>query len=475
MQITVVGCGYVGLVAAACYAELGHDVIDVDNDPEQVATLNAGGIPIHEEYLSELLGRHRGTRVIFSSDLFSAVHKSTIVVIAVGTPADSNGEADLSFVETVTRQIASAINEYKIVVEKSTVPVHTNAWIKCAMALNGCDENNFDVVSNPEFLREGSAVTDFLYPDRIIVGANADRAAKAMRELYQPLLDGTYELRPTAIPKPDGAEAAPLYLETSPETAELIKHASNAFLAMKVSFINAVSIIAESVGADVEHAQRGIGSDKRIGARSLKAGIGYGGSCFPKDVAAFQAIAEACGSGFRLLDEVCTINEEQQARFIAKVRNALWTIKNKKLAVLGLAYKNGTDDVRESPAISIVRKLLQEGGQITAFDPAAMDRAQAVLDDSITYAPDAYTAMEGADGLLILTEWTEFSALDLKRVKSLLNYPIVLDGRNLFSLDAMAEAGLNYYSVGRAPVEISHRSPSYAKVRGTGQRVVVRK
>jgi UDPglucose 6-dehydrogenase len=467
MQVTVVGCGYVGLVAAACYAELGHQVINVDNDPRKIATLQAGDVPIHEEYLSELLRKHKGERLTFSPDLPSAVRGSEIVVIAVGTPAHASGEADLSFVDTVTKEIASAMNGYKVIVEKSTVPVHTNAWITRAMILNGCAPADFDVVSNPEFLREGTAVTDFLYPDRIIVGVSNQRSAAIMRNLYQPLLDGCYQQSSSAIPRPDSSEGSPVYLETSPQTAELIKHASNAFLAMKISFINAVSNIAESVDADVEDIQQGMGTDKRIGARCLKAGVGYGGSCFPKDVAAFQAIADACGSGFKLLEEVRKINDEQQVRFVAKVRNALWTLKNKKLAVLGLAYKNGTDDLRESPAMNIIRMLLQEGAQIVAFDPAAMERAKSELGDLIQYASDPYATMQGANALLILTEWEEFGSLDIKKVRSLLQYPIVLDGRNLYARSAMVEAGLNYYSVGRAPVEISHHSPSYVKVNGS--------
>ncbi len=464
MRVAVVGCGYVGLVAAACLAELGHEVTSIDNDESKIAALNAGEPLIHEEYLPELIRRHHGKLLTFSCDLAAAVQTSQIVVIAVGTPADASGEADLSFVENATREIARAVNGHKIIVEKSTVPVHTNSWIQRSMVFNGCSVADFDVVSNPEFLREGTAVTDFLYPDRIIVGCRSERAARMMKELYAPLLDSGYAQQPDAVPPPDDAIEKPLYIETSPETSELIKHASNAFLAMKISFINAVSAVAETAGADIEDVRIGMGSDRRIGMRFLRAGIGYGGSCFPKDVSAFRAIAQSCGCDFTLLDEVQRINDEQLKRFVAKVRKTLWTIKDKKLAVLGLAFKSGTDDIRESPAINIIQDLLQRDCHITAFDPAAMERTRAVLGDAITYAPDAYSAMQEADALLILTEWKEFASLDLSLVKKLLKYPIVLDGRNLYKPKEMAAAGLNYYSIGRAPLELSHPMPGRARI-----------
>lgn len=456
MKIAVIGSGYVGLVAAACFVELGHEVVCVDNDLEKIQALNAGQTLIHEDYLHELLGRHRGKGLSFSSSVTDAVRESLIVIIAVGTPAAASGKADLSYVEAVTREIASSVDGYKLIVEKSTVPVYTNAWIHRSMVLNGCRPGSFDIVSNPEFLREGTAVTDFLYPDRIVVGANSQRAATLMRELYQPLVSGSYAQQADAVPRPDGTKVPPLYLETSAQSAELIKHASNAFLAMKISFINAVANIAEAVGADIEDVRKGIGSDTRIGSRFLFAGIGYGGSCFPKDVAAFQSVADDCGYQFRLLDEVRKINDEQLQRFLRKIRGALWTLKNKRLAVLGLAFKSGTDDVRESPAIQVIQALLKEGCRITAFDPAAMERTRAVLGETIAYAADPYAAAQGADALLILTEWKEFATLNLARIKKLLKYPVVLDGRNMYSTEEMAKAGLSYYSVGRAPLEISH-------------------
>lgn len=465
MKIAVIGSGYVGLVTAACFADLGHTVICVDNDVAKTNRLNSGESLIHEDYLPELLRRHRDAKLTFTTSLVDAVRESLVIFIAVGTPPAANGEADLSYVESVTRAVARSIAGYKLIVEKSTVPVYTSAWIERAMILNACSRDQFDVASNPEFLREGTAVTDFLYPDRIVVGANSEPARNHLREIYRPLLDGSYALREGAVPKPDAARALPLYVETSPQSAELIKHASNAFLAMKISFVNAVANVCEAVGGDIQDVCLGIGSDSRIGTRFLCAGIGYGGSCFPKDVAAFRAVAREYGCRFDLLDEVHKINEEQRQRFLRKARMALWTLKNKRLGVLGLAFKDGTDDVRESPAIQIVQSLLQEGCQITAFDPAAMERARESLGESVTYAKDAYEAAKNADALLILTEWKEFANLDLRRLRDILHYPIILDGRNLYSPEDMMKAGLNYYSVGRAPVENSRARPGDQKQR----------
>jgi UDPglucose 6-dehydrogenase len=455
MQISVIGSGYVGLVAATCLAELGHNVVCIDSDRAKIAALNAGETLIHEDCLQELLSRHRGRKLNFSTSIQEAVEQSTVIFIAVGTPSCNDGSVDLSAVEGVARSLADSIEDYKVIVEKSTVPVYTNEWIRDAIAAKG-RRQDFDVVSNPEFLREGTAVTDFLYPDRIVVGASTDRAATIMREVYAPLIDGSYGQKASAVPKPERARALPTYIETAPRSAELIKHASNAFLALKISFINAVANFCESVGADIEEVCRGIGSDSRIGSDFLRAGIGYGGSCFPKDVAAFRAVAREFGFEFPLLDEIKRINEEQRARFIRKARGVLKTLKGKKLGVLGLAFKDGTDDVRDSPAIQVIEMLLQEKCQITAFDPAAMDRARQLLGNRISYAPEAYAAAEGADALLILTEWKEFMNLDLARIRHLLRSPIVLDGRNLFSRAEMAEAGLNYHSIGRPALEISH-------------------
>jgi UDPglucose 6-dehydrogenase len=455
MQISVIGSGYVGLVAATCLAELGHNVLCVDSDSAKIAALNSGGTLIHEDCLQELLSRHRGTRLSFSTSVQEAARDALVIFIAVGTPSADDGSVDLSCVESVAQSLAGSMNGYKVIVEKSTVPVYTSEWIQNALAPKGHAQSEFDVVSNPEFLREGTAVTDFLYPDRIVVGTSTSRAAAIMREIYAPLIDGSYGLLPSAVPRPERARLLPMYIETSARSAELIKHASNAFLALKISFINAVANFCEAVGANIEEVCRGIGSDSRIGPDFLRAGIGYGGSCFPKDVAAFRAVAREFGFEFPLLDEITRINEEQRIRFIRKVRGALRTIKGKRLAVLGLAFKDGTDDVRESPAIKVIEQLLEEKCQITAFDPAAMERAKQILGNKINYAADPYAAVDGADALLILTEWKEFASLDLARIKRLLRSPIVLDGRNVFSHTEMAEAGLAYQSVGRPTLEAS--------------------
>jgi UDPglucose 6-dehydrogenase len=450
MRIAVVGSGYVGLVAGACFADLGHDVILVDNDEKKLAALKNGQVPIHENFLPELLGRHRGHRLQFSDDLQGAVRASSVIFVAVGTPPTERGEADLSFVESVAREISGGVNDYKVVVEKSTVPVYTSEWVRKIMLRSGCDPEAFDVASNPEFLREGTAVTDFLFPDRIVIGCDTERAADVLRAVYAPLTEGTYYERADAIPQPDKTSIPAPIIVTSTKSAELIKHASNAFLAMKISFINAVASICESVGANVNQVCHGVGTDARIGPRFLNPGIGYGGSCFPKDVMAFRAVARECGYDFRLLDEVMRINEDQRERFLRKVRSALWTLRGKTLGVLGLAFKGGTDDIRESPALFLVQSLLQEGCRITAYDPAAMGRTQEAMSSEIKFASSAYEAAHDADALLILTEWEEFASLDLDRLSKELKYPIVIDGRNLYDPDVMAAHGFTYYSVGRA-------------------------
>jgi UDPglucose 6-dehydrogenase len=449
MRIAVVGSGYVGLVTGACFADLGHEVVLVDNDEKKLAALRNGEVPIHEHFLPELLARHRDQRIRFSGDLQSATRESDAVFIAVGTPPTESGDADLSYVESVAREISGGIDGYKVVVEKSTVPVYTSQWIHTIITRNGADPAHFDIASNPEFLREGSAVTDFLYPDRIVVGVESEQAAEVMRQIYGPLTSGWYYGRGDAIPRPEAAKTPPRLIITSTKSAELIKHASNAFLAMKISFINAVASICESVGANVQQVCDGIGTDSRIGPRFMNPGIGYGGSCFPKDLMAFRAVAKESGYDFRLLEEVIRINEEQRHRFLRKVRSVLWTFRGKRLGVLGLAFKGGTDDIRESPALLLVQELVREGCHVCAYDPAAMERAQEVLKSGVEFATNAYEAVTGADAVLILTEWEEFASLDLERLRALVKYPLVLDGRNLYDPAVMVEHGFSYYSVGR--------------------------
>jgi UDPglucose 6-dehydrogenase len=381
------------------------------------------------------------------------VRESDFKFIAVGTPTDGKGKADLSTVEDVVRSIARELRNHigrKIIVEKSTVPVGTSRWIRRVMLESGAREGSFEVVCNPEFLREGCAVTDFLYPDRIVAGGDADACAQ-LRSVYAPVIDNSYAECETSVPRPDRAAVAAQFIATSAESAEVIKNASNAFLAMKISFINAVANVCEAVHADVEEVRAGIGSDSRIGAEFLKPGLGYGGSCFPKDLAAFRSTAAEAGYDFRLLDEVSRINVDQREHLLRKVHEALWTLKGKRLAVLGLAYKGGTDDVRESPAIAFINLLLKEGASVRAYDPAANARAREVFSENeIEVCDDLYDCAADSDALLILTDWEEFSQLDLDRLRHTMKQPVIIDGRNLYAPETLAKAGFAYYSIGRA-------------------------
>jgi UDPglucose 6-dehydrogenase len=462
IHIAVVGSGYVGLVAAVCFAEMGHSVVCVDNDQQKVSALQGGQSLIHEKYLPDLLQRYRNARVRFTTDLSAATREAQAIFIAVGTPQSETGDADLSYVEAVASEIARSITTYKVIAEKSTVPVYTNEWIRRVMERNGVSREMFDVVSNPEFLREGTAVADFLHPDRIVVGTDSDRAADIMAKIYEPLTSGRYYAKAGAI---DGIcrDTPPPLLRTSTKSAEIIKHASNAFLALKISFINAVSNLCEAADADVEQVAQGMGLDSRIGPKFLRPGIGYGGSCFPKDVAAFRSVAEQLGVNFALLTEVENINADQKRRFLAKVRSALWTLRGKKIAVLGLSFKGGTDDIRDSPAIELIQMLIEEGCSIRAFDPAAMQRAEQILPagPNFQYAVDPYDAATDVDALLILTDWIEFGRLDLQRLSATMRYPIVLDGRNLYDPELMLENEITYFSVGRPT---RHHTPELAAV-----------
>jgi UDPglucose 6-dehydrogenase len=454
IRIAVVGSGYVGLVAAACFAEIGHDVVCVDNDERKLAALEAGDVPIHERHLPELLARYRNTKIRFTTDLGEATRLCEAIFIAVGTPQSETGDPDLSYVEMVACEIARSLTSYKVIVEKSTVPVYTNEWIGRSVERNGVSRKLFDVVSNPEFLREGTAVEDFLHPDRIVVGADSAAAASVLAAIYAPLTSGSYYEQPDAIEGMCSAQAPPPLLNTSTKSAEIIKHASNAFLALKISFINAVSNLCEATDANIEQVAHGMGLDRRIGPRFLRPGIGYGGSCFPKDIAAFRSVAEQFGIDFDLLAEVEKINVQQKKRFLSKVRSALWTLRGKRLGVLGLAFKGETDDIRESPAIALIEMLLAEGCSITAYDPAAMGRAQQYFDPTLklSYTEDAYSAAKDVDALLILTDWAEFGQLDLKRLSQAMRYPILVDGRNLFDPATMDEMGFTYISIGRPSV-----------------------
>jgi UDPglucose 6-dehydrogenase len=451
VSICVIGSGYVGLVAAVCFAEIGHRVVCVDNDEARVKTLRDGGVPIFEDHLPELLAKHRDRGVEFTTDLAGAVEQCEAIFIAVGTPQGDTGAADLSYVEAVVSEISRAIGDYKVIVEKSTVPVYTNEWIRRVLHRHGVDPQSFDVVSNPEFLREGTAIIDFLHPDRIVVGAVNERSANVLRRIYEPLTQGTYYDQPGALPGPCSASHPAKLLVTSAQSAEIIKHASNAFLALKISFINAVANLAEAVDADVEDIAAGMGLDSRIGTKFLRAGLGYGGSCFPKDVAAFHWVAQQRGVDFQLLEEVRKINEAQKTIFFNKVLSALWTLRGKRLAALGLAFKGDTDDIRESPAIDLIKRLLEAGASVTAYDPAAMERAKAKLPPSarMSYASDLYEAANDVDAVMILTDWKEFASIDLVRLNRAVRFPIIIDGRNLYRPQEMLEHGFTYVSVGR--------------------------
>ena len=429
MKLTIIGTGYVGLVTGTCFAEVGHHVICVDNDPAKVKLLQGGGIPIYEPGLEELVKRNVAAgRLKFTQSTAEGVKNSDVIFIAVPTPPQPDGSVDLSFIERVARDIAGAMTEYKIVVDKSTVPVKTGEKVAETIKRYCKAAVDFDVVSNPEFLREGFAVGDLMKPDRVVIGVRSQRPVAAMREVYEPF-------------------KAPIIV-TDINSAELIKHAANSFLALKISYINAIAVLCEAAGANVQQVAHGIGLDERIGRRFLNAGIGFGGSCFPKDLSAFIKIAEQIGYDFKLLKEVQRINSEQMERFVKKITDTLWVLKDKKIAVLGLAFKQNTDDVRMSPAIDLCQRLQKEGAALRVHDPKAMDKAKAVL-SNVTYVDDMNAVADGCDALVIATEWDEFKAIDLDRAKKSLTHPIMFDGRNLFDHLEMEKRGWVYKSIGR--------------------------
>ena len=429
MNLTIVGTGYVGLVTGTCFAEKGHRVICVDNDATKVKTLQAGGIPIYEPGLEEMVKTNVAAgRLSFTTSIAEGVEKSEVIFIAVPTPPQADGSVDLSFIEKVAREIAGAMTGYKIVVDKSTVPVKTGDKVAETIKRYCKARVDFDVVSNPEFLREGFAVADLMKPDRIVIGVRSPRPVAALREIYTPF-------------------NAPIIV-TDINSAELIKHASNSFLALKISYINAVATICEAAGANVQEVAAGMGMDERIGRRFLNAGIGFGGSCFPKDLSAFIKIAEQVGCDFGLLKEVQKVNAEQMNRFMKKILETLWVLKDKKIGVLGLAFKQNTDDVRTSPAIELCQRLQKEGATLRVHDPKAMEKARAILKD-VEYVEDMNEVAVGCDALVVATEWDEFKKLDLERARKELTHPIMFDGRNLFDPAEMERLGFIYKSVGR--------------------------
>jgi len=429
MRVCIIGTGYVGLVTGACLAELGNQVICVDNDEEKIEILRGGEVPIYEPGLREMVRNAReAKRISFTSSIAEGVAASDIVFIAVSTPPLPDGSADLSAVARVAREVAENLDGYKVIVDKSTVPVKTGEKVAETIMRYRKNKVEFDVVSNPEFLREGSAIYDTFHPDRIVIGTSSSRAASILQELYKPL-------------------EAPLIV-TDVNSAEIIKHASNSFLATKISFANALARVCEEAGANVEEVTKGMGLDKRIGNQFLNAGVGYGGSCFPKDVSAFIKIAEELGYDFRLLKEVELINKLQADYFFSKIKETLWILEDKTVGILGLAFKPNTDDMRNAPSIDIISKLLREKAKIKAYDPRAMEKAKSILKD-IEYCSDPYRAAEGSEALVILTEWNEFKEMDLEKLKKLLKHPTVIDGRNIYEPAKMKELGFTYHSIGR--------------------------
>jgi len=432
MNITVIGGGYVGLTTGICLSHLGHKVKVVEKIPQKVQMLKDGHLPIYEPGLEELLQESlQQGRISFTTDMLEGLDFSQAIFVCVGTPEQEDGSADLSQVEEVARFTAQHMKTYKLLVEKSTVPVNTHKLIKKTMQRYMKDPIEFDVVSNPEFLREGSAVKDFLQPDRIVIGIESDRAKSIMQEIYKPI-------------------KAPVIF-TDPATAELIKHASNSFLAMKISFINMIADLCEKTGADAKLVADGIGYDRRIGRAFLDAGIGWGGSCFPKDVRAFIKMAEDHGVDFSLLKEVERINAERIHRFMEKVKTALWSLKDKRIAIWGLSFKPNTDDIRHAPSIKVVSLLLKHGAKLSLYDPKAMNNFKRLFPEGkdLSYAQDMYQALVDCEALLILTEWEEFKKADFQRVKRLLRLPIIIDGRNIYEPSKMREEGFEYYCMGR--------------------------
>src|SRR3989441_6204336 len=434
MDRSIIGSGYVGLVSGACFADVGHNVICDDNDAQKVEALQTGKVPIYEPGLEEVIHRNVSAhRLRFTGSIRDAVDNSQIVFIAVPTPQQPNGHVDLSYIEKVSREIAGVLTSYRVIVDKSTVPVKTGEKVAESIKRYNRHGADFDVVSNPEFLREGCAVADLMQPNRIVIGAQSEHAIDLMKKVYEPFM-------------------API-LVTDVNSAELIKHCANSFLALKISYINAVSAICEASGADVEKVADGIGMDRRIGRTFLNAGIGYGGSCFPKDIAAFITISEQLGVPFNLLKEVQRINTAQKERFLKVIRETLWVLREKKIAVWGLTFKPDTDDILSSVAIDLVAVMLREALPVVAYDPKGMDKARevkAIADAELVTS--ALEAVDGAEALVIATEWSEFANVDLALVKEKMTTPIVFDGRNLFDPKTMAQLGFRYHSIGRGSV-----------------------
>jgi len=432
MQIAVIGTGYVGLVTGACFAEFGVDVTCVDVDAGKIDKLNNGSIPIYEPGLDQIVEKNvKAGRLAFTTDIAAAVAGARVVFLAVGTPPKPDGSPDMSYYQQAAKDVAQAINGYKVLVTKSTVPIGTGKWLHQFVTENLNVETEFGVASNPEFLREGAAIDDFMRPDRVVIGSNDERAVEVMKELYRPLY-----LVETPI------------IITSLEAAELIKYAANAFLATKITFINEVANLCDAIGCDVHDVARGMGMDNRIGRKFLHPGPGYGGSCFPKDTRALTTVADHFGVETRIVDAVIEANERQRDAMIPKIEKLVGVLDGKKIAVLGLSFKPETDDMRESPAIEIIAEMIRRGASVKAFDPVAMEESKHFI-EGIDYASDEYDAISGADALVIITEWNQFRALDLEKVKELLAAPRIADLRNIYEPSDMRALGFEYVGVGR--------------------------
>jgi UDPglucose 6-dehydrogenase len=448
VRLSVVGCGYVGLVTGACLAEAGHEVICTDIDEKRIAHLQGGGVPIYEQHLDKILdSARRANRISYTSDAGDAIRRSDAIFICVGTPPKENGDADLSAIDHVARQIATEARTPKLVIEKSTVPARTGLELRRALTAYSRNSGlTFRVASNPEFLREGTAVSDFFHPDRIVVGVEDEASARDMREIYRPILEKSFHC-PVHDQKCPPGNAVDL-LVTTINSAELIKHASNSFLALKISYANVIADLCEKIGANVEEVTHAIGLDSRIGTQFLRAGLGFGGFCFPKDLQAFIHLAGTVGVDFDILKAAERVNKQRIERFFEKVRQALWVVKGKRVAVLGLAFKANTDDIRFSPALEVVKELLRQGAQVQAADPEAISRAKALF-PAVSYHEDPYETLRDAEAALVCTEWDEFRNIDWERAGKLMTRRLVIDGRNLYSPSKMRELGFEYFSFGR--------------------------
>jgi UDPglucose 6-dehydrogenase len=447
MKISVIGAGYVGLTTAACLAQVGHDIFCSESDADKLYKLRSGVMPLFEPHLEDVIGTVRKNGHLRFGSTEEAIAWGDAIFICVGTPPLANGDADLSAIEGVARAIAKSVTGYRLIIEKSTVPVQTGAQLRRYLSVHSASGMNHDVASNPEFLREGTSVQDFLHPDRIVIGVESTRAAELLTEIYEPIVKQKFTC-PIHLNCPQRKN--PAFLVTDTNSAELIKHASNSFLAMKISFINMVANLCEAVGADVTEVAKGMGLDPRIGSGFLNPGIGFGGFCFPKDVQAFIRIAEKSGCDFSLLKEVERINQDRVGRFMEKLRAELWILRGKKVAIWGLAFKPNTDDVRFAPSIALLKSLLEEGAIVSAYDPEAVEKARTEV-PGVNYCNDPYKAAQDAEAILIVTEWDDFLHLDWERLRTIVKRALIIDGRNMLEASQVNNYGFHYFSVGRPP------------------------